>query len=137
MSLPDLLFQPEKQVSRGWGNGDALAYSVCIDDEAGGNPVCRAHVIILLQHKAGGRISPRDDDAVTGVRDGQQWRSRRLHRANETPETARDRVTITNHRRTGIVLADGAADEKHTTRARATTTRSFKPVNRVLLRKSK
>lgn len=129
--------QSEEHISCPGCDGNALVRAVVGNGEAvGWRPASRRRILILLQHKARRGRWPRNNDVVARMRDGQGWRADGLHHGNEAPEAARQRITATTQARSGIRLADGAADRIPAVGAGAAAAGDFVPVNGVALPKS-
>jgi len=132
-----LLLQPEEQIPRGRGDGDAVGAVGGADGITASRPAARRRQIpVLLQGVAAGG-GPRHGDRVPTMRHGERWQARRLHHGDKTPEPAGQRISTSTHRAAGIRLADGAADLIGCARAGAAATSDLIPVYRVALREKR
>ena len=128
--------EPEEQTPCCWcGDGYAVEGGICGDRVTGGLPAIGVgQVGVLLQRPTSRWIRPRNHHAAAGVGNGQCRRAGGLHRRDETPEAAGQRVIATAHGRVRVRLTDGAADGIDAPSAGATAPGDFEPVNRVILR---
>ena len=132
-----LLLQPEEQIPRGRGDGDAVGAVGGADGITASRPAARRRQIpVLLQGVAAGG-GPRHGDRVPTMRHGERWQARRLHDGDEAPETAGQGITTSAHRTARIRLADGAAHGISCARAGAAATSDLIPVYRVALREKR
>ena len=128
-----LLLQPEEQVARGRGEGDAVRAVGGADGITARRPAARCRqVSVLLQGVAAG-CGPRHGDRVPTMRHGERWQARRLHHGDKTPEPAGHGIISTAHRAAGVRLADGAAYGIASVRARAAAAGDLIPVNGIAL----
>ena len=138
-----LLLQPEKQGSRGRGEGDAVGAVGGADGITASRPAARRRQIPILLQGVAASGRPRHGDRVPTMRDGQDGKSCRLHDGDQAPETAGQRIIIvaghrpTVHRTARIRLADGAAHGISCARAGAAATSDLIPVYRVALREKR
>ena len=138
-----LLLQPEEQIPRGRGDGDAVRAVGGADGITASRPAARRRQIPVLLQGVAASGGPRHGDRVPTMRHGERWQARRLHDGDQAPETAGQRIIIvaghrpTVHRAAGVRLADGAAHGISCSRAGAATAGDFIPVYRVALREKR
>lgn len=95
-------------------------------------PVTARQAAIRLKRPAAGCRWPRNNSLPPDVVDGEQRCAGRLYGVDR-PEPAGEREAAACHRSTCVMLANRAADGKHTAGACAATARDFVPVDGIRL----
>ena len=129
LTYRQLLFQPEEQIARGRRDGDAVCPVASRNGISARRPAINWREVRVLLQGVAARVLPRYCDVVPNLRDSQVRQSRRLHDGNQTPEATREGIIRTAYGCAGIGLANRAVDGIDPSRAGATTTGHFVPVD--------